>query len=240
MLKTVFIGDVHGRSIWKDIVAQEKPDRVIFIGDYFDSFDIEPVEQQYNFKEIIEFKKKGECEVILLIGNHDYHYFPGGESYSGYRSGAAPVNRQLLKDNEDLMQMAYEFDGILCTHAGVGADWLTYQNKYEKGVDPGSVSDFINAIWKHQPNRFMFYGIDPYGNSKTQTPIWIRPQALLAGNRDSFLKTDYIQVVGHTKVRKMDIEGKATGGRYYFIDTFDTTNTYLIYENNKFSVGELK
>lgn len=38
-LKTVFIGDVHGRSIWKDIVAQEKADRVIFIGDYFDSFD---------------------------------------------------------------------------------------------------------------------------------------------------------------------------------------------------------
>jgi predicted phosphodiesterase len=240
ILKTVFIGDVHGRSIWKDIVAQEKPDRVIFIGDYFDSFDIEPVEQQYNFKEIIEFKKKGECEVILLIGNHDYHYFPGGETYSGFRVGAAPINRQLLKDNEHLMQMAYEFDGILCTHAGVGHDWLTYQNSYEKGVDPGSVSDFINAIWKYQPNRFMFYGIDPYGNSKTQTPIWIRPQALIAGNRDTFLKTDYIQVVGHTKVRKIDIEGKATGGRYYFIDTFDTTNTYLIYENNEFSVGKLK
>ena len=239
-MKTIFLGDIHGRSIWKDIVAQEKADRVIFIGDYFDSFDIEPVEQQYNFKEIIEFKKKAECEVILLIGNHDFHYFPGGETYSGFSYGAASINKQLLKDNEDLMQMAYEFDGILCTHAGVGHDWLTYQNKYEKGVDPGSVSDFINAIWKYQPNRFMFYGIDPYGNSKTQTPIWIRPQALLAGNRDSFLKTDYIQVVGHTKVRKMDIEGKATGGRYHFIDTFDTTNTYLIYENNEFSVGELK
>jgi len=239
-MKTIFLGDIHGRSIWKDIVAQEKADRVIFIGDYFDSFDIEPVVQQYNFKEILEFKKKGECEVILLIGNHDFHYFPGGETYSGFRSGAAPVNRQLLKDNEHLMQMAYEFDGILCTHAGVGHDWLTYQNSYEKGVDPGSVSDYINAIWKHQPNRFMFYGIDPYGNSKTQTPIWIRPQALLAGNRDSFLKTDYIQVVGHTAVRKIDIDGKATGGRYYFIDTLDTTSTYLVYENNEFSVGKLK
>ncbi len=86
----------------------------------------------------------------------------------------------------------------------------------------------------------MFYGIDPYGNSKTQTPIWIRPQALLAGNRDSFLKTDYIQVVGHTAVRKIDIDGKATGGRYYFIDTLDTTSTYLVYENNEFSVGKLK
>ncbi|NBP57427.1 metallophosphoesterase, partial [bacterium] len=39
-MKTIFIGDIHGRSIWKEIVEQEKPDRVIFIGDYFDSFDI--------------------------------------------------------------------------------------------------------------------------------------------------------------------------------------------------------
>ena len=39
-MKTILIGDIHGRSIWKRIVADEKPDRVVFIGDYFDSFDI--------------------------------------------------------------------------------------------------------------------------------------------------------------------------------------------------------
>jgi hypothetical protein len=83
----------------------------------------------------------------------------------------------------------------------------------------------------------MFCGIDPYGNSKTQTPIWIRPQALIAGNRDTFLKTDYIQVVGHTQVRKIDIEGKATGGRYYFIDILDDSNQFLIYEGGEFKVG---
>lgn len=69
-MKTIFIGDIHGRDIWKDIVSQEKPDRVVFIGDYFDSFDIKGPVQIHNFKEIIEFKKSGECEVIMLIGNH--------------------------------------------------------------------------------------------------------------------------------------------------------------------------
>jgi hypothetical protein len=238
-MKTIVIGDTHGRSVWKEIVAQEKADRVIFIGDYFDSFDIEPVEQQYNFKEIIEFKEKAECEVILLIGNHDFHYFPGGETYSGYRSGAAPINRQLLKDNEHHMQMCYQLDNILFSHAGIGSDWLTYQNKYDPAEDPGTIADFVNAIWKHQPNRFMFYGLDPYGDSKTQTPIWIRPQALIAGNRDTFLKTDYIQVVGHTQVRKIDIEGKATGGRYYFIDILDTEKQFLVYENGEFTIGKV-
>jgi len=239
-VKNIIIGDTHGRSVWKDIVAQEKPDRVIFIGDYFDSFDIDPVVQQYNFKEIIEFKKKGECEVILLVGNHDFHYYPGGETYSGYRAGAAPINRQLLQENEHHLQMCYQLDNILFTHAGIGHNWLTHQNKYELGVDPGTIADFINAIWKHQPNRFMFCGIDQYGNTKTQTPIWIRPQALMAGNRDTFLKTDYIQVVGHTQVEKIDIKGKSTGGRYYFIDTLDTSSQFLIYKDGEFKVGEVK
>jgi hypothetical protein len=233
-MKTIVLGDTHGRNIWKEIVFQEKADRVIFIGDYFDSFDIGPAEQMFNFREIIDFKEKGECEVILLIGNHDFHYYPGGETYSGYKAGAAPAIRQILQENNHHIQMCYQLDNVLFTHAGIGHDWLVYQNKYESG----SIADFVNDIWKYQPNRFMFYGIDQYGNTKTQTPIWIRPQALMAGNRDTFLKKEYIQVVGHTAVRKIDIEGKATGGRYYFIDTFDTSGQFLIYENGEFRLGE--
>ena len=101
-MKTIVLGDIHGRNVWKDIVFQEEADRVIFIGDYFDSFDIGPADQMFNFKEIIEFKEKNECEVIMLIGNHDFHYYPGGETYSGYQYGAAPAIRQLLKENEQL------------------------------------------------------------------------------------------------------------------------------------------
>ena len=53
-MKTVVIGDVHGRSLWKLIVNQEQDaDRIIFIGDYFDSFDIKGEEQLNNFLDII-------------------------------------------------------------------------------------------------------------------------------------------------------------------------------------------
>ena len=53
-----------------------------------------------------------------------------------------------------------------------------------------------------------------------------------------FLKTDYIQIAGHTQVRKIDIEGKATGGRYYFIDAIDE-HQYLIYDDGKFKLGKI-
>ena len=233
-MKTIFLGDTHGRSLWKDIIAKESPDRVVFIGDYFDSFDIKGTEQMFNFKEIIAFKESNQCEVILLIGNHDYHYYPGGETYSGYQHGAAPAIKQLLEENNHHMQMCYQLDNILCSHAGIGHNWLVEQEKYESG----SIADFVNDIWNYKPNRFMFYGFDPYGDNKTQTPIWIRPKSLLAGNKETFLKKDYIQIAGHTQVNKIDIEGKATGGRYYFIDAIEV-GQYLVYEDNEFKLGEI-
>ena len=233
-MKTIFLGDTHGRSLWKDIIAKESPDRVIFIGDYFDSFDIKGTEQMFNFKEIIAFKESNQCEVILLIGNHDYHYYPGGETYSGYQHGAAPAIRQLLEENKHHMQMCYQLDNILCSHAGIGHNWLVEQ----QGHSSEPIDDFVNDVWKYRPNAFMFYGFNPYGDNKTQTPIWIRPASLLSGNRDTFLKKDYIQIAGHTQVNKIDIEGKATGGIYYFIDAIEV-GQYLIYENNQFLLGKI-
>ena len=40
VMKTITIGDTHGRSKWKNIVEKEKDaDKIIFIGDYFDAKD---------------------------------------------------------------------------------------------------------------------------------------------------------------------------------------------------------
>lgn len=69
-MKTLFLGDIHGRDIWKDIINKENPDKVIFIGDYFDSFNILWDIQLLNFLDIMEFKKNSEKEVITLLGNH--------------------------------------------------------------------------------------------------------------------------------------------------------------------------
>ena len=232
-MKTIFIGDIHGRDIWKKIVESEKADRVVFIGDYFDSFDIGSAEQQYNFKEIIEFKEKGECEVIMLIGNHDFHYINTYEVYSGFQRSAGPAIQLLIKENLHHLQMCYEMDNILCSHAGIGYDWLVNQNKYKEGE---SISNFVNEIWKYKPRNFEFNGIfDPTGDDIMQTPIWIRPISLMSGNKNTFLNDQYNQVVGHTEVKEMPMK-LMLENKLFLIDALPVGN-YLIYEENYFMIG---
>lgn len=69
-MKTLILGDTHGRGVWEYIIEKEKPDKVVFLGDYFDSFDINFENQMVNFMRIINFKKKFKKDVTLLIGNH--------------------------------------------------------------------------------------------------------------------------------------------------------------------------
>ena len=60
-MKTIIIGDVHGTTHWKDILDFENPNRVIFIGDYFDGYD-NNVNEIQNFKNIIQYKNYNVCE----------------------------------------------------------------------------------------------------------------------------------------------------------------------------------
>jgi len=238
MDKTIVLGDTHGRSFWKLILNTEKDyNRVIFVGDYFDTHDkISAAEQIHNFKEIIQWKlDHPEIEVILLIGNHDLSYMPGiqGFNVSGYQAGAAPNIQQVLEENKEHLQVCYLMGEFLFSHAGISPVWLN-----EQGWDgKESLPTFVNELFKYRPLAFEFNGIEPHGDNIYQTPVWIRPRSLMSVCKDNFNKI-FIQVLGHTQVNKIDIEGKATGGRYYFIDAIGTSREYLIIEDNKVSVGK--
>ena len=55
--KIVVLGDIHGRTVWKDIIAKEEPDQVVFLGDYVSTYEnISEVEQVANLKEILRYK----------------------------------------------------------------------------------------------------------------------------------------------------------------------------------------
>ena len=244
-MKTVVIGDVHGRSLWKLIVNQENPDRVIFIGDYFDSFEISGVEQIQNFKEIIEYKKTSGKEVITLVGNHDHHDYPevGYTGTSGYQSRISPSINQVIDENRQHLQIAYSFDEFLFTHAGVSPTFMDGEFGEEGWVED-NVVELLNDLFKYKPKSFDFNGTDPYGDNTYQTPIWIRPRSLMAVNKkhDKGLKKKYIQIVGHTQVKKLDLIGaqKAAGGRYYLIDCQESTGEYLVIQDGELSVGQTR
>lgn len=245
-MKTLVLGDTHGRSTWKLAIQQEKPDRVIFIGDYFDSFEISGVEQIDNFKQIIKYKENNpQIEVVLLIGNHDHHYFPeiGYDGTSGYQSGIAPSITQVIDENRHHLKMAYEFGEYLFTHAGVSPVFMD-QVFGKEGWSKDYIETDLNELFKYKPRAFNFNGLESSGDNTTQTPIWIRPRSLMSANKKhpKGLKKDYIQIVGHTQMRRLDLDGsdKFTGGRYYFIDTMDTTGQYLVIEGDKLTTNSIR
>jgi hypothetical protein len=249
-MKTVLIGDIHGRNLWKQITEQEQDaDRFIFVGDYFDSFTIPGVKQMDNFLDIIEFKKSTDKEAILLLGNHDYHYYPGVDetSTSGYQTTMAPTFKIMFDSCKEHLQIAYQFDDFVCSHAGLSSVWL---DDIIEDWDVTNMVDKVNELFQNQPgliayrsfkmiNETEWIGARGYGDESFQGPIWIRPKSLMAANYDT-LRKQIIQVVGHTPQKQIDIKGTSTGGRYYFIDTLEyNQGEYLVVTDGVVSLGKL-
>jgi hypothetical protein len=238
MGENIFLGDIHGRDNWEQVVEKHpNANTITFVGDYFDSFDIGASDQLANANAIIEFKKNFKGVVNLLIGNHDHHYWPGigYTGTSGYQYGAAAAIEEFFRDNKEHFSMACMVGNVLCTHAGVSPIFLK-----RIGWDGESnIVELLNDTFKYRPKAFVFDGFNGYGDDPQQTCIWIRPKSLqLANNDDKVIKKRYIQVVGHTQHDTIDIKGKSTGGRYYYIDTL-WCGQYLIEKNGEFSIGKI-
>lgn len=201
--KILVVPDVHGRNVWKKAASKlvfGEVDQIIFIGDYFDSFDIDGKSQIENFKDIIKFKKDNPDTVTLLTGNHDLQYITD-MACSGYQAGNHYAIKNLLQPLmiEDDMQMVKIIENYLFVHAGVGQYWC---DKYM--IDMNDLENSINSLFKRSPSSFDFQeaprklsirNYSGYGDDLWQSPVWIRPYSLDRGK----IK-DYIQVVGHTHV----------------------------------------
>ena len=255
-MKNIYIGDIHGRDAWKQIVSEHTDaDNIVFIGDYFDSYDIGGIEQLRNAEEIVEFKKLRELDptkrVYLLIGNHDHHYWPGVSDRggtSGFQATMLFQFEQFFRENQSHFQIAALVGNRLCTHAGVCSQFLkdTGYWTYDTHTDESHVADFLNELFHHKPNTFKFdaifertemvFGLSYYGDNIGQSPIWIRPTSLQRSNKGTDLHKNYVQIVGHTQQNAIDIKGKTTGGKYYYIDTI-AVGQYLIDIDGEFSIG---
>lgn len=186
--KIVVLGDIHGRTVWKDIIAKEQPDQVIFLGDYVSTHeDVSDEQQVENLKDILRYKDE-HPEAILLRGNHDMQHL-GYESIeiSGYFPGVALEMEQLKDEFLAKTQWIHVMGNTVFSHAGISQAWLEAN---------GLKLDIINSLGPSE--LFGFNTSDPHdfsGNSPEQPPTWIRPMALIGE-----MIPDYDQVVGHTPV----------------------------------------
>lgn len=229
-MKTLVLGDIHGRTIWKDIIDFENPDKIIFLGDYVSSHDGISSEQQIdNLNNIISYKETYPNKIILLRGNHD-------DQHLGYYWGECCAldikvlkcmsNKEFKEKFLNLTQWVYVQDDIIFSHAGISEVWLSNLFMYK---DIESIED-INTLepcelFGFTPNKLSDY----YGISVTQPLTWIRPQTLVKCNIEG-----YTQVVGHTPVKYIsDVKG-ANGESIWLCDCLDN-NQYLVIEDKVFT-----
>jgi hypothetical protein len=222
-MKILIIGDVHESDFWVDYVQKNKDrvEKIVFMGDYFDSFKkVSAQVASENFKKILALRESlGMEKVILLIGNHDFHYtkFCMGR-YSGFSTTTFVLVGSLLDeliDNGTLV-LSHQEGGYLFSHAGISETWF----KEMVGED-ANVED-INHLFKQSPRIVEFRNDErttsQYGDNVHQSPIWIRPNSL---SSDPY--GDYHQVVGHTAFDFSGIDSNRVtmdnGKNIYFTDS---------------------
>lgn len=200
-MNIVTISDLHGRTLWKDLTIDDY-DRVIFLGDYTDSYRFDDDTIYANLSDIIQLKRLYPEKVILLIGNHDaqYIHYPNYRC-SGFREWAQSELTALFAQNQPLFQIAYQHKTYLFSHAGVTNQWLarllaTHDHTVETNASTYTLADLLNTIHQQPfPIQRVLFEVGPGrgGSDPFSGPVW----ADRSETRTDYL-TNYHQVVGHT------------------------------------------
>lgn len=228
-MKILVISDVHHRPLYREMVDKQNPDKVIFIGDYFDNYHGDSMTGVKNFIDILNFRDEDPNKVVLLTGNHDFHYLIGDpwEKYSGYREDLVLDAKRLLPGNTTMAHIEGDF---LFTHAGVSKEWCDRWNIPQDEF----IADNINILWKTQRKAFKFglnigRSFSNYGDDTSQSPIWIRPNSLKK------CAVDWNQIVGHTGVDTITKQDNLNNDKCVWLTDTQSSSTgdqsYLVIED---------
>lgn len=235
MIKILILGDIHGRTVWKNILEKEQPQQVIFLGDYVGSHDNIPAQQQIdNLEAILSLKEERPDDIILLRGNHDLQHL--GYWWAECSNLSHKVQNYMATDEYrqrflSSTQWIHEFScggqKIICSHAGVSAVWLS-----NTGI--GTV-ERINSCkpsenFSFRPGRFS----DHNGESCTQPCTWIRPKSLAECAVEG-----YVHIVGHTPQERVTHERINDQTEMWLVDAL-AHGGYLVLEDDEFIIRNLQ
>jgi len=199
-MRILSIGDIHGNNIWKEYVKDiDNYDKIIFIGDYVDSFNFSDERILKNLKDLIKFKRKNKEKVILLFGNHDLQYIEPQFRCSGYRESMDDILSEFFKKSKSLFRISYQYENYIWTHGGIDTHWwinyadIIFKTRYKKESDLG-VSDKINLLFKKKEWALKMVSAYRGGISKVSSPLW-------CDRREIKPLENYHQIVGHSPVR---------------------------------------
>jgi predicted phosphodiesterase len=231
-MKTISIGDLHGKDTWKSVDVSAF-DKVIFVGDYTDSFTIDNITILHNLNEILHLKKDNPDKVVLLLGNHDIQYmFPGRYRCSGYRPELMPDLAILFNENRNMFQIAHQEGSYLWTHAGVSTRWFKKYEDTLKLAEEETLADRLNDISKTHLNDILHeVGVERGGfRYDYGGPTWADINETRSG-----IPAGYHQIVGHTSIPEIVTYHKILDKTYTdrsitFIDCLDKKEEFYIKE----------
>lgn len=154
-MSTIVVGDLHGDvNIANDILDRfwVQSEHIIFVGDYFDSFEFSREDQLSLINNLISAQKRDPDKIVLMAGNHELSYLYPGMRCSGY---SMAFQSQLdhtvdlkayLRDN--LKSFVFVNDWLI-THAGVSLEWIPHNYREM------DILDFL-ALAEKSENQMMF------------------------------------------------------------------------------------
>ena len=173
--RIIVVPDIHGETFWKEPVQRyiDQVDRIVFLGDYLDPYrdegkDYSPQGLSDNLMDIVDLKNKNKDKVVLLIGNHDFHYY-SKRTLDLVRASRCDLKNwrrynQIFNDNEDIFKVAHleTIKGVpyLFSHSGLTTYWINKVNSKlwklnDRDISIGEqwVIDMINGMltdWEGQ------------------------------------------------------------------------------------------
>lgn len=222
-MKLLVISDLHEKDCWKTRLQDEDWDKVIFLGDYVDSWTHKDEPCINNLKDIIEFKRSMGDNCILLLGNHDIHYmFSPNYRCSGFQQSCAGVLKMIYNQDKDLFQIAHLEGNYLFTHAGVSKAWLSkYSEIYAEFK--GNIAERLNSIFNSH-YEYILNDVGPASGGMRYDksgPLWLRP------DEDEIIH-NYHQVVGHTPIKSITTQKINESTSITYTDVLDKKQEYLL------------
>jgi len=258
-MKIFAVGDIHGEDWWKssvfgarDLYKSYEQDKellqgsykfnfegiakVVFLGDYVDSFHVSTPDMVENLRKIVAFAKDYPDRVELLLGNHDIQYIHTEYRCSGFRPEAYFDFRDIYEENRNLFKVASSYGDYIFSHAGVTQKlWHVCEKQLKASThlydytDPEkTIADHLNFLYETKFEPLFYAGPARGGISSYPGIFWADKRELVANPLKG-----YSQVVGHTPQKKKDIISLHDGHSLFFIDlmnegacdTFDTDPT---------------
>lgn len=224
-MNVLIIGDIHERlNIVEEIISLVNDyDKIIFIGDYCDSFNHNKSTLIKTLNLLIEFKKAYKNKVVLLLGNHDVHYlFSPKYRATGFQKDSLFEIKHILEDNQHLFDWFYFKNNYLFSHAGVTKGWINEVKKKFNHYDSNLpiLSNIFNLSETSQGLDLLCKVGEDRGGKGNSGLLWADKSTLI---KDAYFDNDIkYQVVGHTFVElitKID--------NLYFTDCLGDKKEYL-------------